>query len=745
MGLITGCCLFTTLSFAQTVKGTVVDEDMGILIGATVYWVDTTIGDATDEWGEFELNGDNIEDKRIVISYVGYTNDTIMGNMDADFMIQMIPEGALSEVLVEGKKTGSFISSSSPSKIEVINDVELGKAACCDLAGCFNTNASVEPATTNIVTNSKELRILGLSGVYNQLLLDGNPLIQGLSFTYGVSSVPGPFVKNIFISKGTNSVLQGVESISGQINVIIHEPSDAPRLYANVFLNSFLESQYNLYSGYKLGKTEHFIGAHVVQPARKFDRNDDGFLDLPQLSRYELMDKWTYGEATENGWSNKGGIRWTNEKRVGGQEAYDPKTDLGSSTIYGQQIKYNQVDLWNRNNYRFNENHALNLIISGQHHKQEAWYGETLYDAQQLLINATLQHEFVYGNGSNLRVGTSFKYLDLDEDISFSNNPLDKTFAGQYETKEVVPGIFAENTYFTKDDKLTLMLGLKVDHLNRFGWKYAPRTLIKYSPAEKTDIRLSAGYGWHLPKPFAEQVRVLGTQRDIHFHGILRPDEAWNYGINATQKFEGNKYSGTFTVDYYQTRFTNHVQPHYHEFHDAIVFENNSRPAVGNGFQAQITIDLWDWVNIKTAYNFMDMQHYDIEDGERQPMDFVIRHKFLTTLSLAPKGKDWHFDTNLKWHGPISLPDTEFYPDNFKQDDFSIPYTTVDAQFTYKWKSLEWYLGVENIFDFRQDNPIISASDPFNPFFDTSFAWGPVRGREAYVGFRYTLERKKEE
>ncbi len=730
---------------AQTVQGTVVDSEMGILIGANVVWINTSVGTATDESGDFVLSGENIEDKRIVVSYLGYESDTITVTGNSNFLITLEMEGELSEVVVEGKQSGGHISSNSIEKIEVINEVELGKAACCDLAGCFNNNASVEPATTNIVTNSKELRILGLSGIYNQILLDGFPLIQGMSYTYGVSSVPGPFVKNIFVAKGTTSVLQGAESISGQINVIIKQPTDSPALYVNAFMNTFWEKQFNVFAAQEKGKFGHWIGGHVVLPAGTFDKNEDDFLDLPRLTRMELLDKWKWGNDKENGWFSRGGFRWTNEERVGGQESFDEDADLGSSTVYGQYVKYNQFDIWNRTSYRFNEFNATALILTGQHHDQNAWYGETNYQGRQALFNASLQHEYFYGDqGSNLRAGTSFKFLDLNEDIAFSNNPLNKTFDDNYRLKEIIPGVFAENTLFFGQDKWTWMMGLRADHLNNFGWKISPRTLLKYTPQEKTDIRFSAGYGWHNPKVFSEQARVLSTQRDIHFHGQLKPDEAWNYGINLTQKFEGTDFSGTFTTDFYRTHFTNHIQAHYHRTHDAIVFENNEEPATGNGFQTEVTIDLWEWVTLKTAYNFLDIQHTDLE-GEKGTMDFITKHRVLGSLSLAPKGQDWHFDVSAQWYGKKKLPDTEFYPDEFQQAEYSNPYTMLNAQFTYKWKSFEWYVGCENILNFVQEDPIISASNPFNPYFDTSFAWGPTRGTEGYIGIRYSLKKKKKE
>ncbi len=735
------CCLGLSREVkAQIVKGTVVDENMDVLVGANVYWINTSIGTATNRMGDFELTGDNIEDKRVIISYLGYQNDTVRIKGNIDFLVEMKPEQNLQEIVIEGKQSGAFISSSSPEKLEVINQVELGKAACCDLAGCFNTTASVEPNTTNVITNAKELRILGLSGIYNQLLLDGNSLFQGLSYTYGVSSVPGPMVNSIFVSKGTNSVLQGAESITGQINVILQEPTEASRLFLNAFMNTFWEKQFNAYSGFKLGKVDNLLGGHLVLPASKWDRNDDTFLDLPQLTRIELIDKWSFQSAT-NPFSNKGGIRWTNEKREGGQMDFDSEHNLGSNVVYGQNVEYQQMDVWDRSDYQLDEQNSIGLILSGQWHDQNSWYGETNYRGQQLLFNAVLQYEFKYNleTGSHLRTGLSYKNLNIDEDITFSNPSPYKTYGGKYLMKEILSGAFVEHTFFSKNNKITWLLGLRADHHNQFGWFYSPRTLLKFTPKEKTDIRLSIGNGWHTPKVFSEQAQVLASQRDIHFHGQLEPDKAWNYGINITQKFELSKVQGTFTADFYQTRFSNHVMPHYHTVHDAIVFENNKKPAVGNGFQIEVTLDLWDWVSLKNAYNYLDIQHTNIE-GEETSMNFITKHRFLTSFSLAPIGQNWHLDLDARWMGRKHLPSTTYYPTDYQQGEFSVPYTLFNAQFTYKWKTLEWYVGCENILGFVQENPIISWENPFSEYFDTSFAWGPTRGREGYIGLRYTLE-----
>ena len=239
---------------AQNILGKVTNDKKEPLIGASVYWLGTTIGVSTGNKGEFEISAKDISNKKLIASYVGHSSDTIE-NINQTFVDFHLKETkTLNEVVVQGQRDGVIISDIKPIKTEQITQTELGKAACCDLAGCFETQTTVQPQTTNVITNSKELRILGLSGVYNQVLIDGFPLIQGLSYTYGVSSIPGTLVDNIYVSKGANSVLQGYESISGQINVETKEPEKTDRLLLNAYMNNFLEKHFNANYAFKQGK-----------------------------------------------------------------------------------------------------------------------------------------------------------------------------------------------------------------------------------------------------------------------------------------------------------------------------------------------------------------------------------------------------------------------------------------------------------------------------------------------------------
>lgn len=742
--------LFTlTLGFsvnAQTIKGKVTDERNEPLAGASIYWLNTSIGTLTNEQGEFEIKhpSDTLTDtltdtlRELVASFVSYASDTIDINTYTSIHFKLYSDKQLSDVIITSQKPGQYISNFIPFKTEIITSLELKKGACCDLAGCFNTNASVQATTTNIVTNALELRILGLSGVYNQVLLDGFPLIQGLSYTYGISAIPGPLVDNIYVSKGANSVLQGWESISGQINVETKEPDKTDKFFLNAYLNSFEEKQLNGYYSFKKKRWSNLLAVHTVQPALKWDGDKDNFLDLPLLTRYEVYDKLKYGNESDFGWSSHIGLRFTNEKRIGGQTFFNPATDEGKTNAYGQTVNINQPEFYTKTAYRFDDSKRVVLLASAQYQNQNSWYGLTKYDAKQTMLNTTFQFEWKYKDESNFKTGISYRYFNLDENISFSQNPLNHTYAGNYKKIENIAGVFAENVLYFGKEKFTWITGARLDHHNEFGFIFTPRTLLKYSPTEKTSLRASVGYGWRTANIFSENIFLLASQRDVIFNGTLQPEKAWNTGINFTQKFGANNLEGYFSADYYYTRFLNQIFPDYNTDPTKAYVSNFTGLSASNGFQAELNLKFFKRVDLKTSYNFLDV--YRKIGNQKQLLPFNPRHKILNTISYKPINNKWHIDANIHWLGEQQLPNTSGNPPQYQRPDKSKPYTTANAQVTYNFKKFEAYAGCENIFDFRQQQPIISWQDPFSPYFDTSSAWGPTRGREGYIGIRYVIK-----
>ncbi len=729
--------LFPCFVIAQSISGRVINNQKEPLIGASVYWMGTTTGVATNEYGEFNITPVEASTE-LVVSFIGYEPDTMQVGAQNNLVITLAETEMLDEVVVHGRREGVVISNLTPVKTENISQTELRKAACCDLAGCFSTQSSVQPQTTNVLTNAKELRILGLSGVYNQVLIDGFPMIQGLSHTYGISNVPGTLVDNIFIAVGANSVLQGYDGISGQINVLTKDPANTDKLLLNAYVNSFGEKQLNANYAFKKGKWSNLTALHTVQPADKIDRDQDSFLDLPQLTRYMVFNKLQYGNASEWGLSSTMGVRLVQEQRIGGTTAFDAEKDQGSNEVYGQTVNFVQPEAWTKTSYGFDDNHRITLFASSFLQDQESYFGTVKYDARQFNLYATLQHEFNYANEHSLKTGISYRHLDLREDIGFTDQALERSYAGVYHRKEKVAGGFVENTLRFLDDRLTWIAGLRADHHNQFGWSVTPRTLLKYDLSSQAVVRASIGTGWRTVNLFSENINLLVSSRDIVFAEALEPERAVNLGLNYTHKIDGKQVSGYFSADFYRTDFQNQIFPDYDSDPTKAIVGNFTGKSVSNSFQAELNLTFWQRLQWKAGYNFLDVYRKIGED--KQLLPFNSKHRVLATVGFQPLSNKFQIDLNWHWYGKQRLPDTQSNPEEFQRPDFSRPYSVLNAQFTYNVKQFEIYTGCENIFNFRQNQPILSWENPFGRYFDTSSVWGPTRGREWYLGVRFRIE-----
>lgn len=726
-------------TWGQSVNGRVYNHSTQPLQGASVTWLGNKKGTVTGETGQFRIQFPAKTPYTLLVSHTGYKTDTIPVTDSSFLEIHLKEQQAMTGVTVQSNQRATYFAN-TPVKFEVISTLELKKAACCDLAGCFETQTTVQPQTTNIITNSKELRILGLSGIYNQVLIDGFPQIQGLTYTYGISSIPGPLVENIWVAKGANSVLQGFESISGQINVITKDPGNADKLLVNGYINSFGEKHLNAIYAAKVNKWSNVTALHVVQPAGRFDRDDDSFMDLPLLTRYMVSTRWKKGEEAKWGWSTQFMVRFLSERRVGGQTDFNYSTDKGSTSAYGQTVDMNQPELWFKTAYRLNEQHRFALYASAFHQKQDSWLGVTNYDARQNNAYLNLQYEWGYGENSILKTGGSLRHLNLREDIDFSSNDLNRSYAGLYRKNENIAGAFAENTISLANKKLTWITSLRADHHNQFGWQITPRTLLKFDAAENFVIRSSIGKGWRTANIFSENTGMLVSSRDILFTEALEPEIAVNMGINITHKFRGAETEGYYSLDFYRTSFQNQIFPDYDTDPTKAIIKNFKGESVSNGFQAEVGGTFFKRAGAKLGYVFLDV-YQQLSQG-KTALPFNPKHRLNGAFSYMPLSRKWHADANIHWYGLQRLPDTQNNPPAYQMAGTSKPYSTFSLQFTYSFKRFEVYGGGENIFDFRQRRPIISWQDPFGPYFDTQFTWGPTRGRELYIGFRYVIKKE---
>ena len=727
---------FSAPLFGMEITGKLSTIEGVPLIGANVIWQNTSKGTVTNAEGFFSLSDEGITDRTLVISYIGFNTEILPVGTIKHWEIQMIEDYSLETVEVTSQSKATRFGN-TPEKLEIIGTREIERAACCSLAGCFSTNASVNSVTTNVVTNAKELRILGVSGVYNQLLFDGMPLIQGLGLTYGSGSYPGTMIENIFISKGTNSVLQGFESISGQINIIPPKPENAPRLYLNAFANSFGETQYNINHLFKGKNWSNFTAAHLTLPAGKIDQDGDGFRDIARTQRVSFYNKWAYDNPENQKFKAQLGLRFWDENREGGTMDYSRKTDLGSDQIYGQNVDITQFDVYAKLNYELNENLSLTWLNSSFIHDQESYFGVKKYDAEQVNFTSNLYANWFYGEKEhNLKAGSSLRINRMEERVSAVKEFAFLNYAGTYNSDFDIPGFFAENTLNLSP--FTIISGIRADRHEGFGWKITPRFLVRAELPSEIDLRFSIGKGFRRVQLLAEQTNLIASNRLAYFdYDEFEPEEALNVGLNGIKQFRMTNANLTLSADAYYILFQNQIFPDFSSPNAAYV-TNSVGKSVSQSFQFETKLELFDRIDFKAAYNYLNV--YRMDEGVKEALPFVPKHKFLFNASYATQNDQWQFDGTYHWFGERQLPHTHEYPAEYQRPHSSDTYGQVDFQLTRRWTQFEIYTGIENILDFRQTFPILAYDDPFGAYFDPSFNWGPTKGREFYLGLRYRLK-----
>src|SRR4030095_1549742 len=725
--------------FAQNTKGRVFGsaenkkEPLGDVI---VKWINTTKGTLTDEKGNFEISSANITDKRLVVMDAGYKTDTVdAGNKD---YIEVILKANVvtEEIIVEGENKSSHFASSI-QKTEVLSSIEFKKESCCDLSGCFGRNSSVDVQVTDLLTDSKELKLLGLEGAYSTILVDNMPVMGGLVSKYGVSSIAGALIDKIMISKGANSVFQGYETIGGSVNVLLKSFDNSDKLFLNAFMNSGLEKQFNGNYANAFKKWNTLFSFQTVQKSMRMDDNGDAFLDNPLVTRYYVYNKWNYG-GPEDKTKLYAVVNYWNEERVGGQKDFDTDKDEASTTVYGQTVKIQSGAAYTRFLHAFSGDKVLKVLAAGGLYDSKSFYGTTKYDGRQKDFYTNIAYEVPVTKSSLLRAGFTYKYQNIKEDIIFTQ-PTTKTYNGEYLKNESVPGVFAEGSVDIIKDKVSLLAGLRYDYHNEHKSIVTPRILLKIEPVhEYTIIRASFGTGFRTINLFTEHTNILASSRNIIISEKLNPEKMINYGINLVQYFGSRHVAGNVNIDFYRTEFSNKIIPDYDENPTEVIFSNLNGNAESNVLQSDLAVNFYSIFDLRVSYKFIDSRYE--KNGIEYVQPFNAKHRVLSAVSFRPLKSTWSFDGKLQWFGKQRLPSTSSNPPQYQRTTESQPYTIIGAQITKSLKYFEIYGGVDNLLDFRQENPIISADNPFGSYFDTSFIWGPTKGREFYLGLRFVVK-----
>lgn len=721
----------------EVIKGTVFGIEEGVrspVNGASVQWINTTTGTITNSEGKFELAITNISEKIIIISMMGFNSDTVSANTSKELLIELRLVST-SEILVEDDNSSNTISK-DVVKTEVLSQNEFKKASCCDLSGCFGSNSSVEVAVTDIVTNTKEMQILGLDGSYTQILMDGIPNMSGLTSKYGLNSIPGTLINKINISKGANSVLQGYESISGIINIELKDFNSSEKFLLNGYMNNTLERHVNTNYAGKWDKWSTIFSGHTAQESMRLDENGDGFMDAPLVTRYMGYNKWSFEDDDEEV-SFDAAVQYVNEKRIGGQKGFS-KDDMGSNSIYGQTVDLNSFKVYSKFGKTLENNDQVKGFFSYDVYDDLSYYGITRYNAKQKSLYANVFYETELFTDNMLKGGLSYRHELIDEDINFTH-ATSKSYAGIYNKKESVPGAFLENVFTGLNRKLMVISGVRLDYHNKYDAIVTPRFLAKYEFTPETILRASFGTGFRTINLFNEYSNLFSSGRDIIIGEELNPEKVVNFGVNLVQYVTIGDVHADVVVDYYKTNFINKIIPDYNSNSSRVTFENLHGSAGSDVFQVETNIRPFANLDIKNSYKYNTVKYS--QNGIEEDAPFIAKHKILSNVSYSFDENKWGANVSMNWFGKQTLPDTKSNPIEYQQPSESEPFAVFNAQINKNFESFEFYAGLENIFDYKQANPIVSANNPFGQYFDTSFIWGPVKGREIYAGFRFKILR----
>lgn len=731
--------LFTCFSFClhAQVKGTVKDYTGTPIIGANLLWMNGSTGTITDEEGHFSIELPDNSERRLIVSFIGYQNDTLQVTDIHQHLDIILREGVeLSEVSIVSRKMGTMKMRNSVLNEDMLSGEELCRAACCNLGESFTTNPSVDVSYSDAATGAKQIKLLGLSGTYVQMLTENIPNYRGAASPYGLGYVPGPWMYSIQVSKGTSSVKNGYEALTGQINVEFKKPQleEADWVALNLFAStaSRYEANADATIQFNNGWSTSLL-AHYENETQAHDDNGDSFMDTPQIEQYNLFNRWTYKGDKFN---FQAGIKALSENRKSGQSAHHAST---SDALYQVGIDTERYEAFTKTAYIFNKekNTNMGLILSGSLHNQDAGYGHKRYNVDQSNFYASLMFETEFTPQHSLSTGISFNHDGYDQHYRLSNHtndPLQKVF-----DKENVIGAYAQYT-LNMNDQWLLMAGIRGDHNSEHGFFMTPRAHLKYSPNEYINFRLSAGKGYRNHHVLAENNYLLASSRRVSIANDLDMEEAWNYGISIASYIPLFGKTLNLNAEYYYTNFVNQVVVDMDTNPHEVSFYNLEGDSYSHVFQVEATYPFFTGFNLTAAYRMTDVQC--TYGGIKKEKPLTSKYKGLVTASYqTPLGK-WQFDATLQLNGGGRMP-TPYQLNNGNmswQTEYD-SFEQVNMQITRYFRNWSVYVGAENLTDFTQKNPIIGADNPWGDTFDSSMIWGPMHGRKFYIGIRWNLPR----
>lgn len=620
---------------------------------------------------------------------------------------------------------------------DIIGKTELFRAACCNLGESFTTNPSVDVNYSDAATGAKQIKLLGLSGTYVQMMTENIPNFRGAAIPYALGYVPGTWMQSIQVSKGASSVKNGYESITGQINIEYLKPQLTDHVAANLFVNSKAKFEANADASVHINdKWSTALLLHYEDQYANHDENHDGFQDMPRVRQYHGMWRWGY---FSDKFISQFGVNALKESRLSGQMAHD------HTSPYSINIDTKRYEAFAKNALVFDHDHNTNLalILSGSWHDADCTYGNANYALKQGNLYGSLIFEHDFSDMHKLSAGLNVNHDSHEDELSGTDRfvlkaPLAST--DNMSNNETVCGMYAQYT-FMLDDKLTLMAGLRGDHSNWYGYFATPRAHIKWNATDWLSLRASAGKGYRSVRAFAENHFLLASSRAFIFDQSTRfREEAWNYGVSAAFDIPLCDKKLKLNAEYYYTDFLKQLVIDIDSDPHAARFSALDGKSYSSVFQVDATYPFFEGFSLTAAYRWMDVK--TTYAGVLRERPLTSRYKGLVSANYETPLGLWKFDVTLQINGGGRMPTPLLNPSGTPLwEERYGAFPQLQAQVTRDFRHFSVYLGGENLTGFKQKNPIISASDPWSDSFDATMVWGPVHGPVVYAGVRFNLEK----
>jgi len=681
-------------------------------------------------------------------------------------------QDSLETAVVVSRQAGNYLPRGKDIRTEVISAAGLCKMACCNLAESFENSASVTVGYSDAVTGARQIRLLGLSGVYTQMLDENRPVMRGLCAPFGLSYVPGQWLESIQIAKGAPSVINGVESMTGQINMEHRKPTDEKPLFVNLAVMSDTKTDLNLASSLQLNDNwSTVILGHASTNFMTMDSNGDGFVDDPKQLQFNFANRWLY--YAPNGTQLRFGVRALRDKRIGGEEdperkgmpGYDHENFSfikaeGKSDIWGSDILNKSVNGYVKLGVPLDEENTKNIaaILDYNWQAMDSYYGASSYLGGEHSGFANLLFQDEVNESHKFTLGLSATIDKYQEDFHRILLPPLGALPQEYDVKEQASPVLANGGFsgeytFHSGDKFTSIIGLRGDLYSAVGFRLSPRVTLKYSPFEQLVLRANGGRGLRFSNPLTDNIGVFSTSK--RFTGSYMDhtlEDSWIAGGNMTYYLPFGASSNTYvSLDYFHTEFTEQKIVDYEHRMGIIEFYNLSQLNTGRSYtdtyQLDFSVEPVERFTITLTGRYTKSMVTLADKGlVERPM--TSKYKGVLNLQYATNLNKWIFDFTASVNGPCRVYNfmrtTSSSGKSLYENGYSPVYPLLYLQVTKRFKGFDVYVGGENLTNYRQEKAIFAdyvngRPQTAMPYFDASCVWGPIMGIRVYAGMRFTL------